>query len=62
MYITKDFKNFTVPLHNKLPMVTVFYSKMVALLKDTLNKFIVDKNYLPPSKSLKPIHKLQKLD
>ena len=35
---------------------------MVTLLKDALSKFIVEENYLPTSKSLKPIHKLQKLD
>ena len=43
-------------------MITDLYSKMVTLLKDASSKFIVKENYLPPSKSLKPIHKLQKLD
>ena len=43
-------------------MITGLYSKMVTLLKDSLSKFIVEENYLPPSKILKPIHKLQKLD
>ena len=62
VYIAKDFRNFTVPLRDKLPMITGLFSKMVTLLKDTLSKFIVEENYLPPSKSLKPIHTLQKLD
>ena len=43
-------------------MITGLYSNMVTLLKDTSSKFIVDEDYLPPSKSLKPIHKLQKLE
>ena len=43
-------------------MITGLYSKMITLLKDTISKFIVEENYLPPSKSLKPIQKLQKLD
>ena len=43
-------------------MITGLYSNMVTLLKDTSSKFIVDEDYLPPSKSLKPIHKLQQLE
>ena len=31
-------------------MITGLYSKMVTLLKDTLSRFIVEENYLPPSK------------
>ena len=58
VYIAKDFRNFADPLQDKLPMITGLYSKMVTLLKDTLSKFIVEENYFPPSKSLKPIHKL----
>ena len=61
-YIPKNFRNFTVPLQDTLLMITGLYSKMVTLLKDSLSKFIVEENYLPPSKILKPIHKLQKLD
>ena len=62
VYIAKDFRNLIVPLQDKLAMITGLYSKMVTLFKDTLSKFIVEENYLPPWKSLKPIHKLQKLD
>ena len=62
VYIAKDFRNFTVPLQDKLPMITDLYSKMVTLHKDTSSKFIVAEIYLPPSKSLKSIHILEKLD
>ena len=61
VYIAKDFRNFMVPLQDKLRMITDLYPKMVTF-KDTLSKFIVEENYLLPSKSLKSIHKLQKLD
>ena len=40
VYIAKDFGNFTVPLQDKLPMITGLFSKMVTLLKDTLSKFM----------------------
>ena len=33
-------------------MITGLYSKMVTLLKDTLSRFIVEENYLSPSKFL----------
>ena len=59
VYITKDFRNFTASLQDKLPMIAGLYSKMATLLKDS--KFIAEENCLLPSKSLKPIYKLQKL-
>ena len=62
IFIAKDFKNFTIPLEEKQPMMAVLYSKMVTLVKDTLGKFIIEENFLPPSKSLKPIAKLKKLN
>ena len=62
IFVAKDFKNFTIPLQEKQAMITVLYSKMVTLLKDTLGKFINKENFLPPSKSLKPIVKLKKLN
>ena len=62
IFIAKDFKNFTIPLQEKQPMITVLYSKMVTLVKDTLGKFIIEEHFLPPSKSLKPVVKLNKLN
>ena len=59
VYITKDFRNFTASLQDKLPMIAGLSSKIATLLKDS--KFIAEENYLLPSKSLKPIYKLQKL-
>ena len=48
IFIAKDFKNFTIPLQEKQPMITVLYSKMVTLVKDTLGKFIIEENFLLP--------------
>ena len=62
IFIAKDFKNLTIPLQEKQPMITMLYSKMVTLVKNTLGKFIIEENFLPPSKSLKPIAKLKKLN
>ena len=43
MYIVKDPKNFTVPLQDKLSIITGLYSKMVTLLKNTFSRgFIIE--------------------
>lgn len=62
IYFAQDFKNFTVPLQSKQPMITVLHSKMIKLVTELMSKFLLDDTFISDSKSLKSTTRLRKLD
>lgn len=62
IYIAHVLKNFTIPLQQSNPMVTVLFPRIQKLLKELLFKFLKEDSILAPSISFKYLEILWKLD